>query len=89
MIPLQLPFPFWSADKVFLNNVPYEFEYPPTAEPCNFVNASGLRYEAIEVRKCLNAGKIESDGMSHKDTLLLAAITDEIRKQIGVKYDVD
>jgi len=86
---LKLPFPFWCADKVYLNDVKYEFEYPPTAEPCNFWNSSGLRYEAIEVRKCIKAGKIESDVMSHKDSILLATITDDIRRQIGAKYDVD
>ncbi len=86
---LQLPFPFWSADKVYLNNIPYEFEYPATAVPCKSWNRSGLRYEAIEVRKCLKAGKLESDRMSHKDSILLATIMDEIRKQVGVKYDVD
>ena len=74
---------------MFLNNVQYEFDLPPTAEPCNFFNSSGLRYEAIEVRKCVNAGKVESDVMSHKDSELFAKISDEIRRQIGVKYDVD
>ena len=85
----QLPFPFWCADKVLLNDVKYEFEFPATAEPCNFWNSSGLRYEANEVRKCLNASRVESDVMSHKDSELLAKISDEIRRQIGVRYDVD
>jgi hypothetical protein len=43
----------------------------------------------MEVRKCLKARKLESDRMSHKDSVLLATINDEILKQIGVKYDVD
>jgi dihydrodiol dehydrogenase / D-xylose 1-dehydrogenase (NADP) len=50
---------------------------------------SGLRYEANEVRKCLKANKLESDIMPHKDSITIATIEDELRKQIGVKYDVD
>lgn len=30
---------------------------PETATPCNYINSSGLRYEAQEVRRCLQAGK--------------------------------
>ncbi|CAG2163859.1 unnamed protein product [Oppiella nova] len=86
---VRIPFPFWCADKIYLNDVKYEFDLPQPAEICNFWNSCGLRYEAEEVRKCLIAGKVESAVMSHKDSELLAAIMDEIRRQIGVKYDVD
>ncbi|XP_054153385.1 trans-1,2-dihydrobenzene-1,2-diol dehydrogenase-like [Oppia nitens] len=86
---LRLPMPFWCADRVYLNNVAYEFPLPEPAEPCNFFNSAGLRYEAIEVRKCLTTSSLESRVMSHKDSQLLAKIMDELRRQVGVKYDVD
>lgn len=48
-----------------------------------------MRYEADEVRKCIRAGKKESDYVTHSDSLLIARLMDEIRKQIGVKYAQD
>jgi len=52
-------------------------------------SSSGLRYQANEVRKCLKAHKLESDVMPHKDSITIATIEDELRKQVGVVYDVD
>lgn len=34
-----------------------EIQLPPTSQPCNYINSSGLRYEADEVRRCLLGGK--------------------------------
>lgn len=48
-----------------------------------------MRYEADEVRKCIRAGKKESEYVTHSDSLLIARLMDEIRKQIGVKYAQD
>lgn len=55
----------------------------------NFSASGGLRYETEEVRKCIRDGKIESDLVSHNESLLIARIEDEIRKQIKVKYPED
>lgn len=49
----------------------------------------GLRYEADAVRKCIQAGKTERDWMSHNESLTIARIEDEIRKQVGVKFAED
>lgn len=49
----------------------------------------GLRYEAEAVRECIRAGKIEMDAVSHKESLIIARIEDEIRRQIGVKFPAD
>lgn len=46
-------------------------------------------YEAEEVRKCIRAGKKESEHVTHNESLTIARIEDEIRKQIGVKYPED
>lgn len=63
-----------------LPNAKYEF---------NYINGCGLIYEAEEVRKCIREGKKESENVSHNESLLIARIEDEIRKQIGVKYPQD
>ena len=49
----------------------------------------GLRYEADEIRKCIRAGKLERDTITHKDSIVIAHIQTEFRKQIGVKYPAD
>jgi len=55
----------------------------------NFTNSQGLAYEAQEVARCLKAGLKESPLVPLNESVLLAEICDEIRKQIGVKYDCD
>lgn len=55
----------------------------------NFHNSAGLRYEAEEVRKCIRANQLQSEHVSHNDSLIIAHIETEIRKQIGVVYPED
>lgn len=62
---------------------------PQAKHQFNFQNSCGLRYEADEVRKCIRGGKTESENITHSESLLIARIEDEIRKQIGVKYAED
>ena len=50
---------------------------------------NGYNYQAIEVQRCLDAGKIESDQWSHQDSLSLMQLMDEIRQQCGIKYPAD
>lgn len=58
----------------------HEFYYP---------NSCGLRYEAIEIKRCIRAGLTECQTVSHSDSLGIARVEDEIRKQIGVRYEAD
>lgn len=62
---------------------------PKTKHKLTSTNISGLRYELDEVRTCIRAGKIESELATHNESLIIARIEDEIRKQIGVKYAED
>lgn len=62
---------------------------PEAKQKFNHFNSAGLRYEAEETRKCIRAGKIESENVSHNESLIIARIEDEIRRQIGVKYPED
>lgn len=54
-----------------------------------YLNSCGLIYEADEVRKCIRAGKLECDFVTHNNSLTIARIQDEIRRKVGVKYPED
>lgn len=60
----------------------------PAKHHFNYPKSCGLarRSEAEETQKCIREGKIESENVSHNDSLIIARIEDEIRRQIGVKY---
>ena len=51
------------------------------------LGGSGYRFEAAEVAHCLSAGSIESPRRPHADTLAVARWMDEVRAQIGVRYE--
>lgn len=55
----------------------------------NFHNSCGLRYEAEEVRRCIKAKRLQSDQVSHNESLTIAKIQDEMRQQIGVTFPED
>ncbi|XP_055947268.1 trans-1,2-dihydrobenzene-1,2-diol dehydrogenase-like isoform X3 [Argiope bruennichi] len=86
---IRIPNPFWCPTTVITDENKYEFPLPETINPCNFTNSSGLRFEAMEVRECLKKGALESEIMPLMDTEIMTAISDEIRHQLGVVYDVD
>ncbi|MHA1612601.1 MAG: Gfo/Idh/MocA family protein [Promethearchaeota archaeon] len=46
----------------------------------------GYQYEIAEVNQCLQNGKIESEIMSHADTLEIMKIMDSLRRQWGFTY---
>lgn len=54
-----------------------------------YLNSIGLRYEPEEVRKAIRAGKLENEKITHEDSLQIARIQDEIRRQLGVKFPAD
>uniref|UniRef100_A0A8D8DB84 Trans-1,2-dihydrobenzene-1,2-diol dehydrogenase n=1 Tax=Culex pipiens TaxID=7175 RepID=A0A8D8DB84_CULPI len=67
-----------------------EYTLPDGARhPFNFQNSCGLRYEAEEVRQCIAGGRLESASVPHSESLLIARIQDEIRRQIGVQFPED
>ena len=49
----------------------------------------GLREEVVEFGNLLRAGKTESDEMPLDETVSIMQTLDEIRKQIGLKYDYE
>lgn len=81
---------FWCPLKlVDVDGKEKEWTVPESKVKINFVNSTGLRYEAEEVRKCINAGLLESLDVSHEESLRIARIQDELRRQIGVKFAED
>ncbi|CAL8349790.1 unnamed protein product [Merluccius merluccius] len=86
---IRVPAPMWSPTSLIVNGKETQYPVPEPYLPLNFVNSTGLRYEAEEVRQCLLKGLKESPGMSHADSLLLAELEDEARRQVGVVYNQD
>lgn len=50
---------------------------------------NGFSFEAEEVMRCLRQGKIESEIMTHQETLSIMKIMDKIRAQWGLKYPME
>jgi hypothetical protein len=50
---------------------------------------NGYVHEAIEAQRCWKAGLLESPVMTQRETLALMGVMDEIRRQIGLRYDAD
>ncbi len=49
--------------------------------------SNGLQFQAVEAMQCLREGKIESDKLPLEMSLLMAETADEIKRQIGVRYE--
>ncbi|XP_039867120.1 trans-1,2-dihydrobenzene-1,2-diol dehydrogenase [Simochromis diagramma] len=86
---VRVPAPMWCPTSLVVNEKETEYPVPEPYLPLNFINSTGMRYEAEEVRQCLLKGLKESTVMSHADSLLLAELEDEIRRQVGVVYSQD
>ncbi|XP_052893511.1 trans-1,2-dihydrobenzene-1,2-diol dehydrogenase-like [Anopheles moucheti] len=81
---------FWCPLKLTdVDGTTREDTLPTARHPFNFMNSCGLRYEAEEIRQCIAAGRLQSTSVSHADSLTIAHIQDDIRKQIGVTFPED
>ena len=49
----------------------------------------GYYYEILEVMECVAAGKLESNTWSHSDSLNLMQLLDNVRNEVGLKYDFE
>lgn len=86
---IEIPANFWCPEEAFMPSGRYTNDLPIGPVPYNFVNCGGLRYQADNARKCIQAEKIECEAMSHRDSEILYTIIDEIKSQIGLKYKDD
>lgn len=86
---MKIPDHMWCPTSLVVNGKETEFPLPEPHIPLNFLLSTGMRFEAEEVRQCLRKGLKQSAIMSHADSLLLAELEDEIRRQLGVVYPQD
>ncbi|XP_055010961.1 LOW QUALITY PROTEIN: trans-1,2-dihydrobenzene-1,2-diol dehydrogenase-like [Boleophthalmus pectinirostris] len=86
---MKVPANMWCPTSLIVNGKETEYPLPEPYLPTNFLNGTGMCYEAEEVRQCLLKGLKESAIMPHSDSILLAEIEDEIRRQVGVVYPQD
>lgn len=75
---------FWNATKLSLSKGDEVVETKELPLQCN-----GYEYEAMEVHRCLRAGKLESDVMPHALTLDIMGTLDSIRADWGLKYPME
>lgn len=54
-----------------------------------YARCDGLRYEPDAVRMSIRAEEIECELAPLNDSLIIARVQDEIRRQIGVKFAAD
>ncbi|XP_047105126.1 trans-1,2-dihydrobenzene-1,2-diol dehydrogenase-like [Schistocerca piceifrons] len=80
---------FWCPTSLATPEKTCDFILPTASKSFNFVNSAGLRYEAMEVRRCLREGLLESPKITHAESKLIAELEDKLRKEIGVTYEQD
>ncbi|KAL4613215.1 trans-1,2-dihydrobenzene-1,2-diol dehydrogenase-like [Arapaima gigas] len=86
---IKIPCHMWSPTSMVVNGKEVHYPLPESRLPLNFINGTGMCYEAEEVRQCLLKGLKESIRMPLADSALLAEIMDEARRQVGVVYSQD
>lgn len=86
---IKVPNHMWCPTALEVNGKEMQFPLPEADMTLNFTNSTGLRYEAEEVRRCLQKGLKESPGMLWAHSILIAEVIDEARRQLGVTYDQD
>lgn len=84
--------PFQFPTEILVNGRLTRIKFPFTdrqLEDFNFENTAGFCYQIDEVRQCLMKGETESKLMPLLESVRLAEIHDEIRRQMKVVYDQD
>lgn len=77
---IQIAPNFWSTtqatitrgDKKVVLNLPFE--------------SNGFEYQVMEAQRCIQAGLVESENMSHSDSLETMKVLDRVREILGVRY---
>ncbi|XP_069857116.1 trans-1,2-dihydrobenzene-1,2-diol dehydrogenase isoform X1 [Dipodomys merriami] len=80
----------WCPTELVLNGVRKEFPLPEVPNKVyNFINGTGMTYEAEHIRECLRKGLKESPVIPLAESELLADILEEVRKAIGITFPQD
>jgi len=80
---VSMPTHFWSPTRIELpNGHTAEHHLPETMKKTNYEHSAGLRYEAIACRDQIMNGKTEHPFMTLENSLQIARIIEEVRKQV-------
>nr|ACO15385.1 Trans-1,2-dihydrobenzene-1,2-diol dehydrogenase [Caligus clemensi] len=96
---LTLKFPFWASEELECKLESHESgEVIKTPLPVlpkeskyhyNFINSSGLAYEAKHVKECIDKDLKESPLLDHESILQISRHMEKVRKAVGVVYPQD
>jgi predicted dehydrogenase len=78
---ISVPAPFWGATEAQLQRPDEDLVRVAAPHAIN-----GFEGEIAETVRCVRAGLFESPQMPHSETLALLGWTDELRRQLGVRY---
>jgi dihydrodiol dehydrogenase / D-xylose 1-dehydrogenase (NADP) len=89
---LELPNDFLGPDVLVTPSgtleIPHPFPTHTDGRPTTYDSCPGMSYVADAVRHCIIRGQTECQQVTLNESLMMAAITDQILEQIGVSYDV-
>ncbi|XP_053692062.1 trans-1,2-dihydrobenzene-1,2-diol dehydrogenase-like [Sabethes cyaneus] len=78
-------FDFWCpVELTDMDGTVRSYPLPNSKIECIQKNRVGMRYQVDDCRKRILAGDLESQVVPHADSLAIARVQDEIRKQIGI-----
>lgn len=78
---VNLPACFWDTDKALIYRDEKLVQSIDITHPVN-----GFEYQIEESMRCIEQNKLCSEVMSHRDSIGVLRVMDDIRKQIGVHY---
>jgi hypothetical protein len=80
---ISLPTHFWCPTRIILpNGHQVDHPLPETMKTTNYTNSAGLRYEAMACRDQIMKGENEHPFMTLENSLQIARIVEEVRKQV-------
>lgn len=81
---------FWCPTEITdVNGNKMSWPLPKAKWDFVLLNSCGFRYEASEVKRCIDAGLLESPSVPHEESVRIAKIQDSLRAQVGVKLPED
>ncbi|KAL3284607.1 hypothetical protein HHI36_018761 [Cryptolaemus montrouzieri] len=80
---------FWCPSQVITDQQTYTFDLPKHKASFNHMNSEGLSYEAHEVKRCIEEGKLESSKITLDESIQLAKLMDAMRKEVGLQFPED
>lgn len=92
---IKMPGFFWSPEQMVTQqyfSAPKSTHIPLPAHDASqfaFPHSAGLHYEIDHVNGCIVSGQTESDLMGLDQSVTLASVLEEVRRQLGVKYPQD